>query len=103
MTGGNPHRYAYCAHPSEFGFSSICSDFYPEIVFLGPLNQEDPAKKVAAAPHIEASLVVGTSTSVAPLGGAPPLPEKIKLAQESLGSVQKLLAVSSRLNEYLVL
>ena len=38
--------------------------------FLGPLNQEDSVEKVAEAPHVEASLVAGTKTSVAPLGSA---------------------------------
>ena len=74
--------------------------FYSKNFSLGPQNQEDPAGKAAAAPHVEAPLVVGASTSIAPSGGAPPLVERIKLAQENMGLVQKLLAVSNRLIEY---
>jgi len=55
---------------------------------LGPLNQEDPLGKVAATPHVEASLVVGASTSVAPSGGAPPPVDMIKLAQENMDLVK---------------
>ena len=66
--------------------------------------------KVADTPHVEASLVVGASTSIAPSGGAPPPVDRIKLAQENMDLVQvrvtecqKLLAVSNRIIEYLIL
>ena len=75
--------------------------FYMKNFPLGPQNQEDPAGKVAAAPHVEASLVVGASTSTAPSGSAPSLVERVKLAQENMGLLQKLLAVSNCLIEYL--
>ena len=55
---------------------------------LGPLNQEDPLGKVVATPHVEVSLVVGASTSVAPSGGAPPPVDMIKLAQENMDLVK---------------
>jgi len=57
-------------------------------------------RKVGEAPHVGASLVVGVNTSIAPSGSAPPLVERIKLAQENIDLVQKLLAVNNRLIEY---
>ena len=48
-----------------------------------------------------ASLVVGAKTSVAPSASAPPQVDRIKLAQEHMGLVQKLLEVSNRWFEYL--
>ena len=42
------------------------------------------------------------NTSVASSGGAQSLVERIKLAQENKNLVQKLLAVSSHLVEYLI-
>ena len=69
----------------------LTQDFSPD-----PQNQEDLVEKVDEVPHAEASLVVGADTSVTPLGGAPPQVDKIKLAQEHVGLVQKLLAVSSQ-------
>ena len=61
-----------------------------------PQNQEDPMEKVEEMPRADASLVVGTSTSLASPGGAPPQVEKIKLVQEHFGLARKLLMVSSR-------
>ena len=58
--------------------------------------------KVGDTPHVEASLVAGANTSVATLGGAPPLVEKIRLAQGNMDFVQKLLAVSNHVIEYLI-
>ena len=65
-------------------------------------------RKVAATPHVEASLVVGASTSAVPLGSAPPPQNRIELAKENMDLVQvrmtecqKLLAVSNRMIEYL--
>ena len=43
------------------------------------------------------------NTSVASSGGAQSLVERIKLAQENKNLVQKLLAVSNLLIEYLIL
>ena len=90
--------------------SSIRSAFYSKNFSLGPQNQEDPVGKIAGKTHVEASLVVGASTSIAPSGGAPPLMDRIKLAQENMDLVQvrvtecqKLLAVSNRIIEYLIL
>ena len=67
-------------------------------------------RKVAATPHVEASLVVGASTSAVPLGSAPPPQNRIELAKENMGLVQvsmtecqKLLAISYLLIEYLIL
>ena len=66
--------------------------------------------KVADTPHVEASLVVGVSTSIAPSGGALPPVDIIKLAHENMDLVQvhvtecqKLLVVSNYLIEYLIL
>ena len=81
-------------------FSSLFC-FLLEEFFLGPLNQEDPVGKVVEAPHVEASLVVGANTSVAPSGSAPAQVDRIKLAQEHVGLVQKLLVVSNQWLEYL--
>ena len=53
-------------------------------------------------PRAEAAHVVGTNTSVAPLESALPQVDRIKLAQEQIGLVQKLLMVSSRWLEYLI-
>ena len=39
---------------------------------------------VASTPHVEASLVVGANMFIAPTRGAPPLVDKIKLAQENI-------------------
>ena len=47
--------------------------------------------KVGDTPHVEASLVAGANTSVATSGGAPPLVERIRLAQGNMDFVQKLL------------
>ena len=67
-------------------------------------------RKVAATPHVEASLVMGANMFIAPTGGAPPLVDKIKLAQENMNIVQvlvsecqRLLAVSNHSIEYLIL
>ena len=86
--------------PPNLDFLPFSRPFYLKNFSLGPQNQEHPAGKAAAAPHVEAPLVVGASTSIAPSGGAPPLVERIKLAQENMDLVQKLLAVSNRLIEY---
>ena len=59
--------------------------------------------KVGETPHVEASLIVGASTYIAPSGDAPLLVERIKLAQENMNLVQKLQAVSNHLVEYLLL
>ena len=48
-----------------------------------------------------ASLVVGANTFVAPSGSAPAQVDRIKLAQEHVGLVQKLLVVSNQWLEYL--
>ena len=53
-------------------------------------------EKVGETTHVEASLVVGANTSIAPSGSTPPQVDRIKLAQEHVGLVQKLLAVSSQ-------
>ena len=45
----------------------VTQDFSPD-----PQNKEDPVEKVEKTPRIDASLVVGTNTSLAPSGGAPP-------------------------------
>ena len=73
-----------------------------EEFFLGPLNQEDPVGKTGEMPRAEAALVVGTNTSVAPLESALPQVDRIKLAQEHDGIVQKLLMVSIRWLEYFI-
>ena len=65
-----------------------------EEFFLGPLNQEDPVRKTGEAPHVEASLMVGTKTSIAPSGSATPQVDRTKLAQEYFGIAHKLLMVS---------
>ena len=70
---------------------------------LDPQNEEDPMEKVKEMLRADASLVVGTSTSLASPGGAPPQAEKIKLAQEHFGLAHKVLMVSSRWLEYLYL
>ena len=69
----------------------IIQNFSPD-----PQHQVDPVEKVEKMPRIDASLVVGTNTSLAPSGSAPPQVDKIKLAQEHFGLVHKLLMVSSR-------
>ena len=43
--------------------------------------------KVGDTPHVEASLVAGANTSVATSGGAPPLVERIRLAQGNMDFV----------------
>ena len=58
-------------------------------------------EKVEETPRADASLVVGSNTSLAPSGGAPPQVDKIKLAQEHFGLAHKLLVVSNRWLEYL--
>ena len=62
----------------------------------GPQNQEDLVEKIEETPRVDATLVVGTNTSLASPGGAPPQVEKIKLVQEHFGLARKLLMVSSR-------
>ena len=52
-------------------------------------------EKVEEAPHVEASLVVGASTSFASPGSALPQEEKLKLAH-------KLLTISNRTIRVLV-
>ena len=46
--------------------------------------------------------MAGANTSVATSGGAPPLVERIRLAQGNMDFVQKLLAVSNHVIEYLI-
>ena len=82
-------------------FSSLFC-FLLEEFFLGPLNLEDPAGKTGEMPRAEAALVVGTNTSVAPSESALPQVDRIKLAQEHDGIVQKLLMVSIRWLEYFI-
>ena len=53
-------------------------------------------EKLEETPRADASLVVGSNTSLAPSGGAPPQVDKIKLAQEHFGLAHKLLMVSIR-------
>ena len=96
--------------PPYLDFLPFTQPFYSKDFSLGPHHQEDPVREVAATPLVEASLVVGASTSIAPSGGAPPLVDRIKLAQENMDLVQvrvtecqKLLAVSNRIIEYLIL
>ena len=85
----------------QFALFSTLFCFLLGEFFLGPLNQEDPAGKVGETAHVEASLVVGANTSIAPSGSTPPQVDRIKLAQEHMGLVQKLLEVSNRWFEYL--
>ena len=75
----------------RYWFSAIQDFFSP-----GPQNQEDLVEKVEETPCVDATLVVGTNTSLASPGGAPPQAEKLKLAQEHFGLAHKLLTVSSR-------
>ena len=96
--------------PPNLDFLPFSRPFYLKNFSLGPQNQEDHVGKVADTPHVEASLVVGASTSIAPSGGAPPPMDIIKLAQENMDLLQvhvtecqKLLAVSNRVIEYLIL
>ena len=56
--------------PLNLDFLPFVSVFLLKIFSLGPQNQEDPVREVAAMPHVEASLVVGASTS-AVLWGVP--------------------------------
>ena len=67
-------------------------------------------REVTATPHVEASLVVGVSTFAVPSGSTPPPVDRIKLAQEKMELMQvratecqKILAVSNRTIEYLIL
>ena len=96
--------------PPYLDFLPFAQPFYPKDFSLGPHHQEDHVREVAATPHVEASLVVGASTCAVPSGSSPPPVDRIKLAQENmdLGQVratecQKLLAVSNRVIEYLIL
>ena len=96
--------------PLILDFLPFAQPFYSKKFSLGPQNQEDHVGKVADTPHVEASLVVGASTSIAPSGGAPPPMDIIKLAQENMDLLQvhvtecqKLLVVSNCLIEYLIL
>ena len=64
-------------------------------------------RKVAATPHVEASLVVGANTSGVPLGSTPPPVDRIKqkvmqLVQVRVTECQMLLAVSNWLMKYLI-
>ena len=67
--------------PLNFGFSSCCWFFLTRDFSPDSHNQENSV----------ASLVVGAKTSVAPSASAPPQVDRIKLAQEHVGLVQKLL------------
>ena len=96
--------------PPNLDFLPFARPFYSKDFPLGPHHQEDPVREVAATPHVEASLVVGVSTSAVPSASAPPPVDRIKLAQENMDLVQvrvtecqKLLAVSNRIIEYLIL
>ena len=53
-------------------------------------------EKFGETTHVEALLVVGANTSVAPSGSALPQVDRIKLAQEHVGLVQNLLAVNNQ-------
>ncbi|XP_039827213.1 uncharacterized protein LOC120688934 [Panicum virgatum] len=59
-----------------------------EEIHASPHHQEDHVREVAATPHVEASLVVGASTSAVPSASAPPPVDRIKLAQENMDLVQ---------------
>ena len=96
--------------PPNLDFLPFARSFYSRNFSIGPQKQEDHVRKVAATPHVEASLVVGASTCAVPSRCSPPPVDRIKLAQENmdLGQVratecQKLLAVSNRMIEYLIL
>ena len=96
--------------PPNLDFLPFTRSFYSRNFSIGPQKQEDHVRKVAATPHVEASLVVGASTSAVPLGSAPPPQNRIELAKENMDLVQvrmtecqKLLAVSNRMIEYLIL
>ena len=56
--------------PPNLDFLPFSRPFYLKNFSLGPQNQEDPVREVAAMPHVEASLVVGAST-FAVLWGVP--------------------------------
>jgi len=88
--------------PPNLDLLPFARPFYSKNFSLGPQNQEDPMGKVVGTPDVKASLVVGATASVTPSGGAPPLVTRIKLALENMDLVQKLLAVSNRLIEYLI-
>ena len=66
--------------PPNLDFLPFARPFYSKDFPLGPQNQEDPIREVAAMPHVEASLVVGASTSAVSSGGTPPPVDRIKLA-----------------------
>ena len=58
--------------PLNLDFLPFVSVFLLKFFSLGPQNQEDPMEKIEEAPHVEASLVVGANTSVAPSESALP-------------------------------
>jgi len=66
--------------PPNLDFLPFARPFYLKNFSLGPQNQEDPMREVKAMPHVEASLVVGPSTSAVSSGGTPPPVDRIKLA-----------------------
>ena len=66
--------------PPNLDFLPFARPFYSKNFSLGPQNQEDPVREVKAMPHVEASLVVGASTSAVSSGGTPPPVHRIKLA-----------------------
>ena len=68
--------------PPNLDFLPFARPFYSRNFSLGPQNQEDPVREIAAAPHkgVEALLVVGASTSAIASGSAPPQVDRIKLA-----------------------
>ena len=68
--------------PPNLDFLPFARPFYSRNFSLGPQNQEDAVREIAAVPHkgVEALLVVGASTSAIPLGSAPPPVDRIKLA-----------------------
>ena len=66
--------------PPYLDFLPFAQPFYSKDFSLGPHHQEDPVREVKAMPHVEASLVVGASTSAVSSGGTPPPVDRIKLA-----------------------
>ena len=96
--------------PPNLDFVPFARPFYSKNSSLGPYHQEDLVREVTATPRVEASLVVGVSTFAVPSGSTLPRVDRIKLAQENMELLQvratecqKILAVSNRTIEYLIL
>ena len=99
-SGGNRRRSLQVSPLCPFvqvRIFSVCSAFYPKFFSIGPQNQEDPVGKIGAAAC--GGVTCGGGRGILLLQE---MHKRIKLARENMSLVQKLLAVSNRVIEYVI-